>query len=40
MAKKERFYIISDIAYAELGFDGYKSPSIFEVEDAKDVAVE
>lgn len=40
MAKKERFYIISDIAYAELGFDGYKSPSIFEVECAKDVAVE
>ena len=40
MAKKERFYIISDIAYAELGFDGYKSPSIFEVEGAKDVAVE
>lgn len=40
MAKSERFYIISDIAYAELSFDGYKSPSIFEVEGAKDVAVE
>lgn len=40
MAKKERFYIISDIAYAELAFDGYKTPSIFEVEGAKDVAVE
>lgn len=40
MSKKERFYIISDIAYAELGFDGYKTPSIFEVEGAKDVAVE
>ncbi|MBQ2431346.1 MAG: LL-diaminopimelate aminotransferase [Campylobacter sp.] len=40
MAKKERFYIISDIAYAELAFDGYKSPSIFEVDGAKDVAVE
>ncbi|ANE31995.1 aspartate aminotransferase [Campylobacter hyointestinalis] len=40
MAKKERFYIISDIAYAELSFDGYKTPSIFEVEGAKDVAVE
>lgn len=40
MAKRERFYIISDIAYAELSFDGYKSPSIFEVEGAKDVAVE
>lgn len=40
MAKKERFYIISDIAYAELAFDGYKTPSIFEVEGAKDLAVE
>lgn len=40
MAYKERFYIISDIAYADLTFDGYKTPSIFEVEGAKDVAVE
>lgn len=39
-AKKERFYIINDIAYADLCFDGYKAPSIFEVEGAKDVAVE
>jgi len=39
-AKKERFYVISDIAYAELTYDNYKSPSIFEVEGAKDVAVE
>lgn len=39
-AKRERFYIISDIAYAELTFDGYKTPSIFEVDGAKDVAVE
>ncbi|MDR1614900.1 MAG: LL-diaminopimelate aminotransferase, partial [Campylobacteraceae bacterium] len=40
LAKKERFYIISDIAYADLTYDGYKTPSIFEVEGAKDVAVE
>lgn len=40
LAKKERFYIISDIAYAELTYEGYKTPSIFEVEGAKDVAVE
>lgn len=39
-AKRERFYIISDIAYAELTFDGYKTPSIFEIDGAKDVAVE
>lgn len=40
MAKKERFYIMSDIAYADLTFDGYQTPSILEVEGAKDVAVE
>ena len=40
LAKKERFYIISDIAYGDITFDGYKTPSIMEVEGAKDVAVE
>ena len=40
MARQERFYIISDIAYAEIAFDDYKTPSIFEVQGAKDVAVE
>ncbi len=40
MAKKERFYIISDIAYGDITFDGYITPSIMEVEGAKDVAVE
>ncbi|WP_291950359.1 LL-diaminopimelate aminotransferase [Campylobacter sp.] len=40
LAKKERFYIISDIAYADLTFGSYKTPSIFEVDGAKDVAVE
>lgn len=40
MAKQERFYIISDIAYAELCFDGFKTPSILQVDGAKDVAVE
>ncbi len=40
MAKKERFYIISDIAYGDITFDGYVTPSIMEVEGAKDVAVE
>lgn len=39
-AKKERFYIISDIAYADLTYDAYKTPSILEIEGAKDVAVE
>jgi len=40
MAKKERFYIISDIAYGDISFDGYKTPSIMEVDGALDVAVE
>jgi len=40
IAKEKRFYIISDIAYADIAFDGYKTPSILEVEGAKDVAVE
>ncbi|MDA3945093.1 MAG: LL-diaminopimelate aminotransferase [Helicobacteraceae bacterium] len=40
MAKKERFYIISDIAYGDITFDGYVTPSIMQVEGAKDVAVE
>ncbi|ECL2828049.1 LL-diaminopimelate aminotransferase [Campylobacter jejuni] len=39
-AKKERFYIISDIAYADSTYDDYKTPSILEIEGAKDVAVE
>ncbi len=40
IAKEKRFYIISDIAYADIAFDGYRTPSILEVEGAKDVAVE
>jgi len=40
VAKKERFYIISDIAYADITFDGYKTPSILSSKGAKDVAVE
>jgi alanine-synthesizing transaminase len=40
MAKRERFYVISDIAYGDLTFNGYKTPSILSVPGAKDVAVE
>lgn len=40
LAKKERFYIISDIAYADLCYDGYETPSIMQIEGSKDVAVE
>ena len=40
LARKERFYIISDISYAEIYFDDFKTMSIFEIEGAKEVAVE
>lgn len=40
LAKKERFYIISDIAYADISFGDYKTPSILQIPGAKDVAVE
>jgi alanine-synthesizing transaminase len=40
LARRHGSYIIHDFAYAELGFDGYRPPSIFEVEGAADHAVE
>jgi alanine-synthesizing transaminase len=40
LAKRERFYIISDIAYGDITFRDYKTPSIMSVPGAKDVAVE
>ena len=33
-------YIIHDLAYADLVFDGYRAPSVLEVPGAKDIAVE
>ncbi|MEO1062209.1 MAG: aminotransferase class I/II-fold pyridoxal phosphate-dependent enzyme [Actinomycetota bacterium] len=33
-------FIVHDFAYADLGFDGYRPPSILQAEGAKDVAVE
>ncbi len=40
LARQHGSYIIHDFAYAELGFDGYRPPSILEVEGAVDHAVE
>ena len=40
LARKHGTYIIHDFAYADLGFDGYKPPSILQVEGAKELAVE
>lgn len=40
IARKEGIWIVHDIAYAEIVFDGYRAPSILEIPGAKDVAVE
>ena len=39
-AKKNKIWVIQDLAYADICFDGYKAPSILQVDGAKDVAVE
>src|SRR5689334_4853214 len=40
LAREHDTMVVHDFAYADLGFDGYKPPSILQVEGAKDVAVE
>jgi alanine-synthesizing transaminase len=40
LAKEQGIYVIHDIAYADIVFDGYKAPSIMQVPGAKDIAVE
>ncbi len=40
LARHHGTMVVHDFAYADLGFDGYKPPSILQVEGAKDVAVE
>ena len=40
VAREHQIYIVHDLAYADLVFDGYKAPSIMEIAGAKDVAVE
>ena len=39
-AKEHKIWVIQDLAYADICFDGYKTPSILQVEGAKEVAVE
>ena len=39
-AKENKVWIISDLAYSELYYDGNPTPSILQVKGAKDVAVE
>jgi alanine-synthesizing transaminase len=40
LAHQHGSWVIHDFAYADICFDGYKAPSILQVEGAKDVAVE
>ena len=40
LAKQYGIWVVHDLAYADIVFDGWKAPSIIEVEGARDVAVE
>ena len=40
IARKNEIWVIHDLAYADLCFDGYKAPSFLEVVGAKDIGVE
>lgn len=40
LAKKHGVYIVHDLAYADIVYDGFKAPSIMQVPGAKNVAVE
>lgn len=40
LAREHGTLIVHDFAYADLGFDGYRPPSILQVDGAKEVAVE
>jgi alanine-synthesizing transaminase len=39
-ARENKILLIHDFAYADLTFDGYQAPSLFQVKGAKDVGVE
>lgn len=40
MCKEYGIWLVHDIAYADIVFDGYKAPSVLEIPGAKDIAVE
>ncbi|WP_133127836.1 alanine transaminase [Legionella nagasakiensis] len=40
LAKQYKIWVIHDLAYADIVFDGYKAPSILQVPGAIDVAIE
>lgn len=40
IAREHDIWVVHDLAYADLAFDGYKAPSILQIEGAKEIAVE
>jgi alanine-synthesizing transaminase len=40
LCKEFGIYLVHDLAYADLTFDGYKAPSVLQVPGAKEIAVE
>jgi alanine-synthesizing transaminase len=40
IAKEHNIWVVQDLAYADIVFDGYIAPSILQVKGAKDIAVE
>ncbi len=40
IARENDIWVVQDLAYADIVFDGYKAPSILQVPGAKDIAVE
>jgi alanine-synthesizing transaminase len=40
LARTHGIYVVHDLAYADIVFDGYRAPSIMQVAGARDVAVE
>jgi alanine-synthesizing transaminase len=40
LCKEYEMWLVHDLAYADIVFDGYKAPSVLQVKGAKDIAVE
>ncbi|MDF1536613.1 MAG: alanine transaminase [bacterium] len=40
LAKEYDLFVVQDLAYADIVFDGYKAPSLLQVPGAKDIGVE
>lgn len=40
IAKEHNIWVVQDLAYADICFEGYTAPSILQVQGAKDIAVE